>query len=136
MSISVQDVQEVKFSTIKAQGSELNVYQLSKHLGFEIRRLFTVHTVVDAHRGKHAHKKCRQILICLEGSCEVLLKDGMNEKRVRLNSPDMGLLIPETIWAEQFYEGRTILMVLTDMEYDESDYLRDFEQFLNHKRQS
>ena len=86
-------------------------------------------------RGKHAHKNQKQLLICLKGKCEVILKDVQDTMTVFLESPDAGIYIPPGVWDEIIYhEKDTILMVLANDCYNPNDYINTWEEFLELKR--
>ena len=98
---------------------------------FTVRRVFAVRAREVSERGRHAHKQCKQLMVCLTGRCNVMVDDGKNRKSVVLARPQDALYIPASIWAEQSYrEPGTILMVLCDQLYDETDYIRDYDEFL------
>ena len=81
-------------------------------------------------RGEHSHYKTEQVLICLSGNVQVLCDDGKSKKDWALNSPTEGLYIPNLIWDEQSYlTPGTILLVLANTKYNESDYITDYEKF-------
>ena len=102
---------------------------------FSIKRVYYLYDVPsDAYRGGHAHKKLIQLMISLSGSFEVLLDDGKKRKKVMLNKPDKGLLIPQGIWREMDnFSSGAICMVLASDNFDESDYFRDYDQFKQFK---
>tara|TARA_B100000989_G_scaffold121319_1_gene89514 strand:+ start:250 stop:666 length:417 start_codon:yes stop_codon:yes gene_type:complete len=102
---------------------------------FSIKRVYYLYDVPsDAYRGGHAHKKLIQLMISLSGSFEVLLDDGKKRKKVMLNKPDKGLLIPKGIWREMDnFSSGAICMVLASENFDESDYFRDYDQFKQFK---
>ena len=79
----------------------------------------------------HAHKKCFQFLICIEGKIKLTVDDSLVTKEFVLDSPDIGVLIPPTIWAVQKYIGKSnkLLVVCSDV-FDEKDYIRDYDEFL------
>jgi len=105
-----------------------------KNIPFEIKRIFIVEAGAGQLRGKHSHRKCRQLLICSHGRVDVRCTDGEWEKIFLLNEPSTALLIPSGIWAEQTYTQQSnTLTVLCDLPYDEDDYIRDFEQYLKEK---
>ena len=105
----------------------------SHDVPFPIRRIFYVYGVKNQDdRGKHAHYKTKQVLICVHGKVEVLVNDGEKEKKYLLESPQQALYIPEMIWDEQVYLTEdTVLLVLSNMKYDPNDYIHDFEKFKN-----
>ena len=102
---------------------------------FDIKRVYYLYDVPsDSYRGGHAHKKLIQFMIPLSGSFEVLLDDGKKRKKVMLNKPDKGLLIPRGIWREMDnFSSGAICMVLASENFDESDYFRDYDQFKKFK---
>lgn len=104
---------------------------MSEQIPFEIKRVYYMWDVgPEQVRGKHAHYRLKQVLICLHGAVDILLDDGENKKTVRLTSPLEGLLIDGFIWREMknFTPG-AILMVLASEHYDEADYVRDYNRF-------
>jgi len=103
------------------------------HVPFEIKRVFYIYDIPTAvDRGAHAHKKNHQYLICLSGSMDVHLDDGEHKKKVHLNRPWQGLHIPPLIWAsEANFAPNTLYVVLASETYDEADYHRDYNIFLD-----
>lgn len=126
-------VQFIKFNKNSNLESFLAIYEEGL-VPFPIKRVFTINAQQSCKRGLHAHKECAQLLVCLTGQCIVTCDDGKDRQSFTLESPEKGLLIPPSIWAEQEYEPNTILMVLTDQLYDESDYIRDYDQFLKYRK--
>lgn len=104
---------------------------------FEIKRIFYLYDVPGGEsRGAHAHKVDNQFLIAANGAFEVFVDDGVNHKVVTLNRPYFGLLVPPGIWAaEQEFSSGSVCLVLTDAKYDAADYIRDYEEFLEYKKQ-
>ena len=106
----------------------------NKNIPFEIKRIFYIYdTVPDQERGKHAHKETEQIVIAIDGSCQFTLDDGIKRETVYLNRPDIGLYIGKKIWNEMsnFSHGCK-LMVLASSYYDENEYIRDYNEFLEY----
>ena len=111
----------------------LSFIEGNKHIPFEIKRVFYIYDVPTAvSRGAHAHKECHQFVICLSGGLDVHLDDGHGNKHViHLNKPWEGLHIPPYLWAsEENFDSGTVYLVLTSLEYDPQDYLRDYDNFL------
>ncbi|HEX8270128.1 MAG TPA: FdtA/QdtA family cupin domain-containing protein [Flavobacterium sp.] len=101
---------------------------------FSIGRVYYLFDVPStAKRGGHAHKEQLEFLIPISGSFDVVLKDGNTEQVVTLNKPDKGLLIRSNIWREleNFSSGAVCLVIASDV-FDESDYIRDFSEFIKH----
>lgn len=97
---------------------------------FDVKRVFYMYDVVR-DRGFHAHKETRQFFIAISGSCEIVLKDGKEEKSILLDSPYNGLFVDRMIWNEMHnFSKDCILVVLADTHYDENEYIRDYYEFL------
>ena len=103
-----------------------------KDIPFDIKRVYYMYDTVDGVvRGKHAHKNLQQILICIHGSCRILLDDGTEKEIVLLDKPNEGLYVSNAMWREMFdFSEDAVLMVLASEFYDESDYIRDYDEFL------
>jgi dTDP-4-dehydrorhamnose 3,5-epimerase-like enzyme len=103
----------------------------SNNIPFEIKRVFNVSSPKNSIRGKHAHRECTQLLVCNNGSVEVVCDNGIEVCQYTLDKPSLGLLISPGIWAQQKYiEENTILTVLCNQTYSESDYIREYKEFL------
>jgi len=101
-------------------------------LPYTFKRVYYLYDVPsNAHRGGHAHKEQQEFLIALSGSFEVVLDDGTNKKSVALNKPNKGLLITTGIWRElENFSSGAICLVFSSGEFDENDYIRDYNKFL------
>lgn len=99
-------------------------------LPFSIERVFYIYDApVGDVRGCHAHFKTEQLLLCLHGKVEVICKDGKNEKRFVLDSPQKGLYIPPLIWDEQVYGEDAVLLSLCSTPYIPSDYISEYHEY-------
>lgn len=98
---------------------------------FDIKRVYYIwDTAADVVRGKHAHRRLEQVIICLSGSCDFILDDGTERVTVHLDNPAQGLHIKHNIWREfTNFSPDCVVMVLASEHYDEADYIRDYEQF-------
>jgi UDP-2-acetamido-3-amino-2,3-dideoxy-glucuronate N-acetyltransferase len=138
MKKTLEDVKYINFDVftdvvdIGWDWGSLVPINLKKDMPIEVNRLFYVYSVSNTKkRGEHAHHKNKQILICLNGKCGVVCKDGKNTKSYILESPSVGLYIPEMIWDEQVYfTTDTVLLVLCSMEYDKNDYIESWDEYL------
>jgi dTDP-4-dehydrorhamnose 3,5-epimerase-like enzyme len=99
---------------------------------FDIKRVYYLFDVPSyARRGGHAHKEQWEMLIAVSGSFDVVLNDGKSAQTVTLNKPDKGLLIKSNIWRElENFSSGAVCLVLASGEFDEDDYLRDYNSFL------
>lgn len=115
---------------IDLRGS-LSFGELGQQLPFVPRRFFVVYDVPSREvRGEHAHKKLKEFLVCVKGSCSVMLDDGSMRDEVVLDSPRRGLFVPAHLWRVHYkYSADAVLLVLASDEYDASDYVRDYADF-------
>lgn len=104
----------------------------NKNIPFDIKRVYYTYGVpTNAERGFHAHKETEQVLVCLSGSIKVKCFDGNKEEVYELDSPSKGIYLGRMLWHEMFeYKKDTVVIVLASEFYDESDYIRDYNKFL------
>lgn len=104
----------------------------SKNIPFDIKRVFYTYEVPNSiRRGFHAHRKDKQVIMCLNGSLKVRCFNGKEEEIYELNSPSKGLYLEPMIWREIFdYKDNAVLVVLASELYDKDGYIRDYEEFL------
>lgn len=109
-----------------------------REVPFDVARVYYVFgTKPGVGRGSHAHRALRQLLIAVSGSCTVIVDDGETRDEVPLADPAVGLSIEGLVWRELLNFSRDcVLLVLADASYDESDYIRDHDQFLDAVRGS
>ena len=103
-----------------------------KDIPFEIKRVYYMYdTGKGVTRGQHAHKSLEQILICIHGSCKLMLDNGKEKKIVSLEKPYEGLYISNNIWREMYdFSENAVLLVLASDVYKEEDYIRNYDEFL------
>ena len=111
---------------------DLSVGEFERDIPFPVRRYFIVFDVPDEKvRGQHAHRECHQFLICVKGRCSVVADDGAVRQEFLLDSPATGLYLPPMTWATQYrYDREATLLVFASHEYDASDYIREYDEFL------
>ena len=118
----------------KATHGVLTVWEGKEHVPFDIARVFTVVANAGGLRGEHAHKQCLQAIFCVAGKILLKCDDGLTKTEDELIPDGKGVLVPNGVWAEQNYlEDNTMILVLCDQIYDESDYIRDYNDFLEWK---
>jgi hypothetical protein len=124
----------IKIPVVEDQRGNLGVIEKGS-IPFEIKRVYYLYDVPSgAYRGAHAHIGQKEFLIALSGSFDVLLNDGTIKEKVTMNRPNTGLLIKEGIWRElENFSSGAVCLVVSSGVYDESDYIRDFEEFLHSK---
>ena len=101
---------------------------------FAIKRVYYLFDIPSsAVRGGHSHKNLQQVLIAISGSFDVVLHNGKEKQIVTLNKPDKGLLIKSNIWRElETFSSGAVCLVMASEVYDETDYIRDFDAFLEY----
>lgn len=108
-----------------------------KDISFDIRRVYYIYDVAPGERrGFHAHKKLEQYLICIHGSCTILLDDGSKQENIVLNDPSTGLYVGPGMWREMYnFSPGAVLLVLASEYYDEDDYIRDYDMFKSYLKE-
>ena len=114
------------------RGKLIALEAMSEQVPFEVKRMYFIYdTTPGTVRGRHAHKTLRQVLICVSGACtiECEMPDGTKTEH-RLDWPDKGLLIEGMVWRNmKDFSKDAVLLVLASEHYDESDYIRDYDEF-------
>jgi WxcM-like protein len=124
----VDDCRVIEFPKITDPKGNLTFIERERHVPFEIKRIFYLYDVPTGEsRGAHAHKTLQQVLICLAGSFDVVVDDGLRQRKVHLNRPWRGLYMPPMIWgAEVNFDAGSVCLVLASDLYSEADYYRDY----------
>lgn len=105
-----------------------------RDIPFEIKRVYYLYdTGENIRRGFHAHKNLKQILVCVKGSCKILLDNGKEKETVLLDKPYEGLYVTSNMWREMYdFSPDAVLLVLASELYNEDDYIRDYNEFLKY----
>ncbi len=129
--MGLEKVKMIDLPRITDPRGNLSVVQGGSHIPFDISRVFYLYDVPGgATRGGHAHHREQQVLIAVSGSFDVELDDGHEKMRVTLNRPFRGVLIPPGVWRElDNFSSGSVCLTLSSIDYDESDYIRDYETF-------
>jgi len=122
----------INFKSLGDEKGYLISLEQNRNISFEIKRVYYIFkTKRGIIRGHHAHKNLKQVAVCISGTCKFLLDNGKKKINVLLDSPSKGLVIDEMIWHEMYdFSEDCVLMVLANDFYDESDYIRDYNDFL------
>lgn len=115
---------------IDARGN-LSVIEESMQIPFEIKRTYWIYDVPGGEiRGSHAYHTLNEFIVALSGSFDIVLHDGEKEFRFHLNRSYQGVLIPKLYWRKlENFSTNSVALILADQEYDEKEYIRDFETF-------
>lgn len=126
------DYQLIKFPVHGDHTGSLVALEKGEDFPFDIRRVYYIWgTDKNAVRGKHAHRKLEQVIVCTSGSCDFILDDGRERETIHLDNPTEGLHIKNNIWREfTNFSPDCVVMVLASEHYDESDYIRNYDDFL------
>jgi hypothetical protein len=132
MKTSVHDCKLIDLPKISERKGAITPIYSQEHIPFEIKRVFFLYDVPGGEgRGAHAHKALHQFIIAVMGAFDVVMDDGHETRRVRLDRAYHGLHVPPMIWAhEENFSSGGICLVLASTPYDETDYIRDYNEFI------
>jgi len=110
----------------------ISVAEFSKNVPFEIKRVYwTYYTPHDVQRGGHAHKRLEQLVFAVSGIIEFSTEDRMgNSNKFILDQPHIGIYFPALVWRQIKFSHNAVLLCIASSEYEEGDYIRDYNDFL------
>jgi hypothetical protein len=116
---------------IPDERGNLSFFENNKQIPFEIRRTYWIYDVPGGEvRGGHAFKEQQEFIVALSGGFDVILHNGVEEQKFHLNRSYYGLYVPNKIWRRmENFSTNSLALVVSDKNYFEEDYIRDFEQF-------
>ena len=125
-------IKTVSFKPLGDERGSLIALEGNKSVPFDIKRVYYIFdTKEGVSRGFHAHLNLKQVAVCVTGSCRFVLDNGKQREEVVLDKSTTGLLINDLTWREMYdFSPDCVLMVLASEHYDESDYIRDYQEFL------
>lgn len=134
--ITVYDCSLIQLRRIEFRKGNITPVQNMEEIPFDMKRIFYLYDIPGGEsRGAHAHKTCHQFIIAVSGCFEVLMDDGRTKRQVMLNRPYFGLHIPPNIWASQInFSSGSICLVIASENFNEDDYIRDYNEFLEIKK--
>jgi len=129
---TIYDCSVIELPRIHSLSGNITPVYGGLHIPFDIARVYYLYDIPGGEtRGGHAHRRLQQLIVAASGSFDVLLDDGVNRKVVNLNRPYFGLYLPQLIWRELLnFSSGGICLVLASEFYDESDYYRDYDEFV------
>ena len=125
-------IKTINFQPLGDERGSLVALEGNKSVPFDIKRVYYIFgTKEGVSRGFHAHLNLKQVAVCVTGSCRFVLDNGKQREEVVLDKSTTGLLINDLTWREMYdFSPDCVLMVLANEHYDESDYIRDYQEFL------
>ena len=125
-----------EFNVLGDYRGQLVALEENRNIPFDLKRVFYIFgTQEGVSRGNHSHYKTKQFLVAVNGSCKVTLDDGYNKETFNLNQPNLGLFQDALIWGTMHdFSSDCVLMVLANEYYDASDYITDYDKFLEEVR--
>jgi dTDP-4-dehydrorhamnose 3,5-epimerase-like enzyme len=139
--IFVKNARQISLSQITdGFDGKLSIAEEQNHIPFNIKRVYYIYNLINHEeiiRGKHAHKSTEQVLFCLNGSCNMLLDDGNTKQEICVDNPNIGIYLGVNLWHTMYnFKNNCILLVFASDLYNESDYIRDYNDFLEYLNNS
>tara|TARA_Y100000385_G_C13048942_1_gene618811 strand:- start:26 stop:445 length:420 start_codon:yes stop_codon:yes gene_type:complete len=133
---TVFDCALIDVSKVHNEAGNITVLENQKNIPFDVKRVYYLYDIPGGQaRGGHAHYELEQYIIAASGSFDVILDDGENTKNFTLNRPNLALHIIPGLWRElDNFSSGSISLVLASNKYDEDDYIRDYNEFLDFKK--
>jgi hypothetical protein len=133
---TVFDCSIIDVSKINTETGNITVVENGNNIPFEVKRVYYLYDVPCGEaRGGHAHYELQQYIVAASGSFDVILDDGKNKRTVTLNRPNIALHIVPGLWRElDNFSSGSISLVLASHKYEESDYIRDYHNFIGYKK--
>ena len=135
----VRNVSVSHFNCHSDSRGDLYVAEYLNELPFLVKRVYYICNVKDEKitRGSHAHKKLRQVMICLGGRCDIIVDDGKERKTIVLDKPGKAIIIEPGVWRDMTnFSNNATLMVLASDNYNEDDYIRDYGEYLRYIKEN
>lgn len=131
--MSVENCKIVSLPKIADPRGNLTFIEAGEHIPFDIKRVYYLYDVPGgAERGGHAHRELHQLIIAMSGSFDIILDDGIEKRTFHMNRSYTGLYVCPMIWREiNNFSSGAVCMVLASERYSESDYYRNYEEFIN-----
>jgi len=136
METGIEQVKIINLPKIEDVRGNLSFFEGNKHVPFNIERTYWIYDVPGGHaRGGHGFKQQHEFIIAMSGSFDVVVDDGNVRKTFSLNRSYYGLYIPATMWREMNnFSTNSLALVVSSTKYSESDYIRDYNEFLDFKK--
>ncbi|WP_148863385.1 sugar 3,4-ketoisomerase [Marinobacter fonticola] len=122
----------LEFPMLGDDRGSLVALESGRAVPFDIKRVYYIFgTMEGVSRGFHAHKELQQVAVCVSGQCRMLLDNGTEKAELWLDAPTKGVAIEPMVWHEMHdFSSDCVLLVVASEHYDESDYIRNYEDFI------
>ncbi|MCW6050396.1 FdtA/QdtA family cupin domain-containing protein [Lyngbya sp. CCAP 1446/10] len=131
--MGIEQCRIIELPKISDPRGNLTFVEANRHISFDIKRVYYLYDVPGgSERAAHGHKQLQQLFIAMSGSFDVLIDDGYEKKKYHMNRSYYGLYICPMIWRDlDNFSSGSVCMVLASDYYDESDYYREYQDFIN-----
>jgi dTDP-4-dehydrorhamnose 3,5-epimerase-like enzyme len=135
MRSNVYNCTILKLPKIENRAGNITALENIKSIPFEVERVYYLYDIPGGEgRGGHAHKELEQLIVAVSGAFDVVIDDGVNKKTIHLDRPYIALHIVPGIWRELInFSSGAICLVLASLKYDENDYIREYNNYINYK---
>lgn len=132
MCKDISDIKLIVLPKLEDPRGNLSFIEEENHVPFKIERIYWIYDVPGGQvRGCHVFKEQKELIVALSGSFDVVIDDGINKKTVSLNRSYYGLYLPAGIWRQmENFSTNALALVLSSTQFSESDYIRDYQEFL------
>jgi len=127
--MQLSDIVMIKLEIFQRGSGKLSALQQGREIPWQIKRAFFISSEQPENRGNHAHIDCQQAFVCTMGNVLLTCKDGILEREFFLTPLNQVLIIPQGIWTTLSLSAQSSLTVMTNLLYDESDYITRWEEF-------
>lgn len=133
--MTLDNIYKLYLPKILDDRGNLSFFENGNQIPFHIKRTYWIYDVPGGEqRGGHAYLDLQEVIIAMSGSFDVVLNDGKEEKKYTLNRSYIGLYVPKMIWRHmENFSTNSLALIVTDAEYDEAQYIRDYDQFVSQK---
>jgi len=128
---TINDCKLIYLDQLGERSGHITVVENNREIPFDVNRIYYLYDIPGGEvRGGHAHKELQQLIVAVSGAFSICIDDGKNKKTYTLNRPNIGLYFPAGLWRElNNFSSGAICMVLASHNYDENDYIRDYNEF-------
>ena len=125
-------IRMIDLPKIEDERGNLSFIEEYVHLPFQIKRVYWIYDVPGGeYRGSHAYRSSEELVVALSGSFDIILHNGIEEKKYSLTRSYYGLYIPKLTFRRlENFSTNSLALILSSTLYDQVDYIRDFEEFM------